>query len=343
VTAPPNTNIAPPGYYMLFVLNSAGVPSVASFLQLLPQTPDFTVAATPTSRSVTQGNSAQYTVNIAAIGGFTGAVALSSSGQPSGGTVTFNPSTVTGSGSSTLTVSTTATTATGSYPISIKGTSGALSHSVGVTLVVNSSTTPDFTVTSTPTSRSVTQGNSAAYTVSVTASGGFSGAVGFSLTGQPAGSTVNFNPNTVTGSGSSTLTVSTTATTATGSYPMTITATSGALSHTVGVTLVVNGSTPPDFTLSANPTSLAIARGSSGNFTLTIGGLNGFANSVSLSLKGLPNKTNFSFTPASISGSGSSTLKISVNKPATPGTYGLTISGTGGGITHSANVTLTIQ
>jgi hypothetical protein len=34
VTAPPNGNIAPPGYYMLFVLNSAGVPSVASFAQL---------------------------------------------------------------------------------------------------------------------------------------------------------------------------------------------------------------------------------------------------------------------------------------------------------------------
>jgi hypothetical protein len=34
VTAPPNGNIAPPGYYMLFIVNSAGVPSVASFVQL---------------------------------------------------------------------------------------------------------------------------------------------------------------------------------------------------------------------------------------------------------------------------------------------------------------------
>jgi hypothetical protein len=34
VTAPPNGNIAPPGYYMLFIMNAAGVPSVASFLQL---------------------------------------------------------------------------------------------------------------------------------------------------------------------------------------------------------------------------------------------------------------------------------------------------------------------
>jgi hypothetical protein len=36
VTAPPNSNIAPPGYYMLFILNSSGVPSVAQVVQLLP-------------------------------------------------------------------------------------------------------------------------------------------------------------------------------------------------------------------------------------------------------------------------------------------------------------------
>jgi Domain of unknown function (DUF1929) len=34
VTAPPNHNIAPPGYYMLFLVNSAGVPSVAQFVQV---------------------------------------------------------------------------------------------------------------------------------------------------------------------------------------------------------------------------------------------------------------------------------------------------------------------
>jgi len=34
VTAPPNGNIAPPGYYMLFLINNAGVPSVAKFVQI---------------------------------------------------------------------------------------------------------------------------------------------------------------------------------------------------------------------------------------------------------------------------------------------------------------------
>jgi hypothetical protein len=34
VTAPANANLAPPGYYMLFIVNSAGVPSIAPFLQI---------------------------------------------------------------------------------------------------------------------------------------------------------------------------------------------------------------------------------------------------------------------------------------------------------------------
>src|SRR5262249_61861516 len=34
VTAPPNANVAPPGYYMLFIVDNNGVPSVAPFVQL---------------------------------------------------------------------------------------------------------------------------------------------------------------------------------------------------------------------------------------------------------------------------------------------------------------------
>jgi Domain of unknown function (DUF1929) len=33
-TAPANTNIAPPGYYMLFAIDSNGVPSVAKFVRV---------------------------------------------------------------------------------------------------------------------------------------------------------------------------------------------------------------------------------------------------------------------------------------------------------------------
>jgi hypothetical protein len=51
VTAPPNGNIAPPGYYMLFILDNSGVPSVAPFVQIMGSQ-NFSVAASPSSVSV---------------------------------------------------------------------------------------------------------------------------------------------------------------------------------------------------------------------------------------------------------------------------------------------------
>ena len=37
LTAPANANAAPPGYYMLFLVNEAGVPSVAKFVRIAPE------------------------------------------------------------------------------------------------------------------------------------------------------------------------------------------------------------------------------------------------------------------------------------------------------------------
>jgi Domain of unknown function (DUF1929) len=40
VAAPPSSRVAPPGYYMLFLINTAGVPSVASWVKIDPSAPD---------------------------------------------------------------------------------------------------------------------------------------------------------------------------------------------------------------------------------------------------------------------------------------------------------------
>src|SRR5216683_401341 len=62
VTAPPTANIAPPGYYMLFILNSAGVPSVASFILLNSSAPVPTVTSiSPNSGSVSGGTAVTVT------------------------------------------------------------------------------------------------------------------------------------------------------------------------------------------------------------------------------------------------------------------------------------------
>src|SRR5271154_2248695 len=62
VTAPPNVNIAPPGYYMLFIVNSAGVPSVAPIVHVAPpEPPPFTKIPDPTAGGWTLNGSAELT------------------------------------------------------------------------------------------------------------------------------------------------------------------------------------------------------------------------------------------------------------------------------------------
>lgn len=112
--------------------------------------------------------------------------------------------------------------------------------------------TPDFSLSVTPASRSITQGATTTYTVTITRTGGFADPVTLSVSGLPAGVTGTFSPDPATGA-SSTLTVATTAATAPGSYPFTVTGTSGALTRTATATLVVNAPPP---TISINDVSM---------------------------------------------------------------------------------------
>jgi hypothetical protein len=339
VTAPPNGNIAPPGYYMLFLLNQSGVPSAASFIQITnaPPTPDFSVAATPSSQNVSQGNSTRYTVNVTPSNGFTGSVSFSASGLPSGATASFSPTSVSGSGPSTMTVNASSSTAAGPYPLTITATSGSLTHTAQVNLTV---TIPDFSVTATPSSQTVAPGKSTSYTVNVTPSGGFTGSVSFSVTGLPLGATSSFVPTSVSGSGSSTLTVNASSSTSAGTYPLTITATSGSLTHTAQVNLTV-----ADFSIAVSPSSQTLtAQGNSkATYTVTISALGPFSATTTFSVSGLPARTSASFSPGSVPGKGTSTLTITAKGKAPSGTYPLTVSATGGGLTHSATVSLVIQ
>jgi hypothetical protein len=102
---------------------------------------DFSMSATPASiRIRAKGNGvAQYTTTITPKAGYAGTVTLSLIGLPSHTTATFNPSTVTGSGTTTLTITPSKTTPLGTYTLGITGTDSAhnLVHDAVVTLVVD--------------------------------------------------------------------------------------------------------------------------------------------------------------------------------------------------------------
>lgn len=327
VTAPPNGNIAPPGYYMLFVLNTSGVPSIARFVKIAAAMPNQPPVASITSPA---GN---VTVNPG------GAVSFSGAGSDSDGSISAVSWTFPGGapGSSPIpTPGNVSYSTPGTYVASfiVTDDQGLASQPATRTITVS-----DFSISATPSSRAVMAGQSATYTATVTPASGFTGAVDFSVTGLPSGANVTFTPSSVSGSGSTSMSITTMPTTPPGSYPLVIRGSSGPITRTANVTLVING----DFTIAANPASRTISRGNSTTYTVTVTADATYSGPVNFTIAGLPARATGTFSPTSLAGSGTSVLTITTARNAQKGTRTLTITGSGGGRTHSVNVTLVIQ
>ena len=125
----------PPGSYPLTIRGTSG-PRTRTVNVTLVVNGDFSIAATPASRTITRGGVATYTVTITAGQGFSGTVNLSVSGAPSRATTTFNPASIVNSGTSVLTIDTEPNVQRRTRTLTITGTSGGRVHSVNVTLII---------------------------------------------------------------------------------------------------------------------------------------------------------------------------------------------------------------
>ena len=309
--------------------------------QYLGATPDFTLTGSPAQATTVAGGSVTYTVTATAINGFSGDVTLTLTGlNADQASWTSTPPVIAGAtGSAQISITTAAALAPGTYPLTVTGTSGSLSRSVALSLVVTGP--PDFTLGVTPASRTVVAGYSGAYTVAVSAVNGFTGTVGLSLTGLPSTvGTATFNPASIAVSGTATLSIATRTTAPPGTYALTVTGTSGTTAHSVPVTLVVNPR--PDFSLAVSPSSITILRSKSASYTVTTTATGGFAGSVALSVAGTPSGSSASFTPNPLATPGSSILKVTTTGLTPRGTYTLRITGTSGSLSHQATVTLVV-
>jgi len=130
-------------------------------------------------------------------------------------------------------------------------------------------------------------------------------------------------------------------TTATGTYTITVTGTSGSTTEQTTVSLTVTAPSQGSFTLSVSPSSGYLDQGQEGYAVVTVTASGGFDSAVSFTASGVPSGVTTSFSPATVTGSGTTDFYLTVSRSAPRGTYSITIKGTSGSL--SASTTLTLQ
>lgn len=207
--------------------------------------PDFALSAFPARIFVGQGSSETTAIVVQSLNNFAGNVTLSATATPSGLTLSFSQGTVALAGNQTkvskITISTSTATSLGNYTLSISGKTLSLSHSVTLSITV----LPDFSITTNPASVIALPGSRTFSTIALT-SRGFAGTISLSIVTSPtliAGPEAFLNESIVAlsagQSASVLLEIFTFLSTSPGNYTITVTATSGVLSHSATVSLKI--------------------------------------------------------------------------------------------------------
>jgi hypothetical protein len=349
-TSPPQTcsiipaALAPTSAGASFVLSAEGAPGDYQFnLHAVGTDPakvthDFALTlhnadfmlSTPSPPSITAtpgATSGAASFQVGAVGNFTGGVALSCSGLPSGAACEFQPSSsispVAGSPVSvTLNISTASSTPTGNFPITITaGTPGEPAKSANLALIVSSS--PDYTISIANTSLSTSVGKAVSFNGKLTAANGYNSAVALAC-GVGAPSTCTPNPASATPSSAGTPFTVTVSSNLAQAYNFNIVATgtdAATISHSVPVSFTATPTQSFNFTISPDPKNATTVAGNAANFMITISPdppANSFPAGVNLSCSHLPPLTTCSFSALESngnSGSQQSTLIISTTAP----------------------------
>ncbi len=296
--------------------------------------PDFSLGFSGNSSfTLQQGAAAQVgSVTIARQTNFTAPVTLALEGSIAGTGVDkvaadFPGNPVTGT-SAFLNLLVGANVPPGTYPLTVRGTSGTINQTLALSLTVFK---PPFTFTLSPNDVSVPKGSSRSITVTLNREAGFTDAVNLS-SGQADGTTITFNPNPVTGN-TTTLTIVAAPNAPVGVVYPTLGSTNLNPNVYAAYTLRV---VQPDFSIGVeqtiNPFDPAaipvIPQGVTRNLTVRVFDAgNGFDQKVALSLTGLPSGLSSSFNPASIAPGETSTLSLSVAANVAPGDYTFSVSG----------------
>jgi len=344
----------PVGSYYVTVTGSAGNSSASVSLtaSVNSGSSDFTISESPTSQAIPIGSEQQTILDVDSVNGFSGNVNLLATPLSSAIACWF-----------TYTLTSTATVyippngyayqyptcgaygAAGSYTVTFSATSGALTHSVILHVILE-----DFSISASPVSFTAPSGNG---NLTLTSLSGLSGAVTLGASATSA-ITVSCPSDANLPSGGSTTASCSYASLAPGTYNVTITGSfvctgcyyDGTDSHSLTITVRVSQPSQPDFYVSVNPNGLDVTPGSVMTSRVSLASL-GFSGTVSLSASISPNGPSVSLNQVIITlssgGTGNSTLTVSTTSSTPTGSYRITVTGASGNLTHSITVSVSVS
>lgn len=309
-------------------------------------TPDFALAGAPATQTINPGDATSFTITGTLSGGFSGAIALTVAGLPTGATGAFTGDAGTTAGATLAIATNAATLVNGTYPLTITGTSGSLTHTATVTLQVGQPA-PDFSLAIAPSAISITPGSSGTASVTDAVIGAFASDVALTVSGATTGLTATLSAASINATTPATLTVAADATVAAGSYTITVTGTDAAvsdagpaLSHTATLAVTVGASNGGDFTLALAPTSAAVNPGDAAGTVITIAGGSADVSLSAASDYGI----NIAFDTFTVTGgAGTAHAIITTDGWLGAGVHAVIFTAQSGSFTHTAEFDITVN
>jgi hypothetical protein len=185
----------------------------------------------------------------------------------------------------------------------------------------------------------VAPGAAVTATIAARAKSGFDSTIKLSAPHLPAGIGAAFSPASLTGSANAQVTFSVGAGVAAGTYLVAIDGTTPAVTRTTNVTLnVVSAS----FSVVASAPSVSLSDGAAGNLTVTASVIGKLSGPVLLAASGLPAGVTASFNPATLTGTGATTLSLAVGAGVAAGTYPVKVNAVAGSVSRQLQFSLLV-
>ncbi len=332
-------------YIVTIVCTSGDIERESQIMITIVETPDFSLSAGTYDIKVVKGGDVGTDIFVEGLNGFNASVALECSGAPAGIQVSISPSSVTvntatgGIAVAKMAVTASSSANAGMYLLVVKGISQGLEHSFQIALNVTS--LPGFVVRANESELIAPPGGSVNYTVFVEGMNGFSSTVLLAASGGPDGIEFAFSPQSGTADFSSVLHANVPSSAQDGTYLVVVVGTSGMAIERAIMRLIV--SSKPDFIISLSPTSLVVERGESVRFSCTFTTVNGFNETLSYSVAGLPQGTSFAVVSTTQTNNTlECVFEISATEDAEIGTYSLAFAASAPNVSKSAPLSLRI-